>query len=814
MNEVQKWFIEETRLGIPADFTNEGIRGVEAYKATNFPTQLAIGQTWNRALVRKIGEITATEGRLMGYTNIYAPILDVGRDQRWGRYEEVYSESPYLVAQLGTEMAKGLQTDFKVASTAKHYCLYSNNKGAREGFSRVDPQFSPREGENIHMYPFKEVIKNAGILGVMSSYNDYDGEPIQGSYHYLTERLRNDFGFKGYVVSDSDAVIYMYNKHRTARDYKDAVKQSVLAGMNVRCTFRSPDSFILPLRELIADKQIPMTQIDRLVTDILRVKFKVGLFNQPYVKDLKKADRVVNSKENNKVALQVSRESLVLLKNKKQLLPFNKKNIKRIAVIGPNADDAKYALTHYGPLAVEVKTVLKGIQEKVGDQIEVNYEQGCDLVDKNWPRSELIPQALTQQEKEKINKAVALAEKSDVVVVVVGGNGRTCGENKSRTSLQLPGHQLKLLQALHKTNKPIVAVVISGRPLAINWTNANIPVIIQAFYPGSQGGAAIADVIFGDYNPGGKLSVTVPKTVGQIPLNFPCKPASQVSAGSAANSRPLYHFGYGLSFTKFKYSNIKISPKVITNKQNVTVTFDVKNTGKYDGDEIVQLYTRDVFSSITTYEQNLRGFERVKLKKGETKTVSFTIRPQDIQLLNKDWKWVVEPGRFNVMIGASSVDIRLKSSFNVVDDNVDLGKLKAAKSSAQRLREKMKFVKVTSNSQKMKNAFDNNEKTFWSTSSLDDEIILSLDQNIKTDSISILWKGNAQYKFEIKANAGGGQWGTVYKGQSKKGSKKLETYRFKADGISELKIIVKGNDKNKKSEIIEIKTKAFKGNNA
>ncbi|MFA6780452.1 MAG: glycoside hydrolase family 3 N-terminal domain-containing protein, partial [Paludibacteraceae bacterium] len=258
LNEVQRFFIEETRLGIPVDFTNEGIRGVESYKATNFPTQLGLGHTWNRKLIEKVGQITGREARLLGYTNIYAPILDVGRDQRWGRYEEVYGESPFLVAELGISMVKGLQKDFQVASTGKHFAAYSNNKGGREGMSRVDPQMSPREVENIHMYPWERVIREANMLGVMSSYNDYDGFPIQSSYYWLTTRLRKQMGFMGYIVSDSDAVEYLFSKHNTASDMKDAVYQSVMAGLNVRCTFRSPDSFVLPLRELVQEDKIDM----------------------------------------------------------------------------------------------------------------------------------------------------------------------------------------------------------------------------------------------------------------------------------------------------------------------------------------------------------------------------------------------------------------------------------------------------------------------------------------------------------------------------------------------------------------------------
>lgn len=364
LNEVQRFFIEETRLGIPVDFTNEGIRGVESYRATNFPTQLGLGHTWNRELIRQVGLITGREARMLGYTNVYAPILDVGRDQRWGRYEEVYGESPYLVAELGIEMVRGMQHSHQVAATGKHFVAYSNNKGAREGMARVDPQMSPREVEMIHVYPFKRVIKEAGLLGVMSSYNDYDGVPIQGSYYWLTTRLRGEMGFRGYVVSDSDAVEYLYTKHSTAKDMKEAVRQSVEAGLNVRCTFRSPDSYVLPLRELVKEGGLSEEVINDRVRDILRVKFLVGLFDTPYQTDLAGADKEVEKAENESLALQASRESLVLLKNENNVLPLDINNVKKIAVCGPNADEEGYALTHYGPLAVEVTTVLEGILPK------------------------------------------------------------------------------------------------------------------------------------------------------------------------------------------------------------------------------------------------------------------------------------------------------------------------------------------------------------------------------------------------------------------------------------------------------------------
>ena len=621
INEVQRFFVEETRLGIPADMTNEGIRGVEAYKATNFPTQLGLGHTWDRDLVRRIGYITGREGRLLGYTNVYAPILDVGRDQRWGRYEEVYGESPYLVAELGVEMAKGLQTDYQVAATGKHFIAYSNNKGAREGFSRCDPQMSPREVEMVHVYPWRRVIAEAGLLGVMSSYNDYDGFPIQSSYYWLMERLRKDFGFKGYVVSDSDAVEYLYMKHHTAKDMEESVLQSVRAGLNVRCTFRSTESYVEPLRNLIKKGAISMKTIDDRVRDILRVKFLVGLFDHPYQTDLKAADDEVNSEANQAVSLEAARKSLVLLKNAGNLLPLQRDGLKRIAVCGPNADAKSHVLTHYGPLAVDVTTILDGIKAKAAPGTEVVYTQGCDLVDANWPESELIREPLTPQEQSEIDKAVEQARNSDVAIVVLGGNTRTCGENKSRSGLDLPGRQLDLLQAVMQTGKPVVLVLINGRPLTINWADKHVPAILEAWYPGSQGGTAVAEALFGDINPGGKLTVTFPKTVGQIPFNFPSKPASQVNGSTGKGPKggmtraagALYPFGYGLSYTTFEYSDLTISPTTVTDCQPVHVTCNIKNTGKRAGDEVVQLYVRDEVSSVTTYEKNLVGFERVSL---------------------------------------------------------------------------------------------------------------------------------------------------------------------------------------------------------
>ena len=790
LNEVQRFFVEETRLGIPVDFTNEGIRGVESYRATNFPTQLGIGHTWNRSLVRRIGEITGREARMLGYTNVYAPILDVGRDQRWGRYEEVYGESPYLVAELGIEMVHGLQKDHQVAATAKHFVAYSNNKGAREGMARVDPQMSPREVEMIHVYPFRRVIQEAGLLGVMSSYNDYNGIPIQGSFYWLTTRLRGEMGFKGYVVSDSDAVEYLYTKHGTAKDMKEAVRQSVEAGLNVRCTFRSPESFVEPLRELVKEGGLSEELINDRVRDILRVKFLVGLFDAPYQTDLAGADEEVENPTNEDVALQASRESIVLLKNDKQTLPLDIDRIKTIAVCGPNADEEGYALTHYGPLAVDVTTVLEGIQAKVEDKAEVLYTKGCDLVDAHWPESELIEYPLTDDEQAEIDRAVANARRADVAVVVLGGGQRTCGENKSRSSLDLPGRQLKLLQAVQATGKPVVLVLINGRPLSINWADKFVPAIVEAWYPGSKGGTAVADVLFGDYNPGGKLTVTFPKSVGQIPFNFPCKPSSQVDGGknpgpdgnmSRVNGA-LYPFGYGLSYTTFEYSDLKISPAVITPNETVTVTLNVTNTGSRAGDEVVQLYTRDVVSSVTTYEKNLAGFERVHLQPGETKQVTFHLDRKQLELLNADMKWVVEPGEFVVMAAASSEDIRQTAVLRVEDYATRNARLKAQKKESP--------VTASTNPESVLNVLDGKPETYWQGNK-GDYLTVALKGNPKVDEVTLTFSRDNQLpaNFEIQLSGGGGQFLTVYSGTVSEYNKP-HTYTFRGTTASDLRILL------------------------
>lgn len=661
IHECQRWFVEETRLGIPVDFTNEGIRGLCHYQATLFPAQSGQGSTWNKDLISKIAEITAVEAKALGYTNIYSPILDIAQDPRWGRVVECYGEDPYLVGQLGKRMIEGLQKH-GVVSTPKHFAVYSIPVGGRDEDTRTDPHVAPREMRTLYLEPFRVAFQEAGALGVMSSYNDYDGIPISGSYHFLTEILRNEWGFKGYVVSDSEAVEFLYNKHRVAEDAVDAAAQVVNAGLNIRTNFSPPEDFILPLREAVKKGKVSVRTIDQRVREILGVKFMMGLFDNPYIGNGKEADKVVANSEHKKVSLEAARQSIVLLKNQDNVLPLNK-NLKKIAVIGPNADEKKDFVCRYGPAKPPIITVKEGLEAFLPDA-EIIYEKGCDILDKNFPESEIISEPLNDEEKAMIDKAVEAAKQSDVAVVVLGGSEKTVREVFSRSNLDMPGRQLDLLKAVYATGKPVILVLIDGRAVSMNWANKYIPGIIQTSFPGEFTGTAIAEVLFGDYNPGGKLAVTYPKSVGQIPFAFPFKPGSDTK-GPVRVSGALYPFGYGLSYTTFDYSDMKVTPVKTGLLSDVTVSFKVTNTGKTAGDEVVQLYLNDEVSSVTTYTSVLRGFERIHLKPGETKEVKFTLTSQDLGLWNRHNEFVVEPGFFEVRAGASSQDIRLKERFEI-----------------------------------------------------------------------------------------------------------------------------------------------------
>lgn len=658
---IQRWFVEKTRLGIPVDFTNEGIRGLCHDRATYFPAQCGQGATWNKKLIARIGEVEAKEAVALGYTNIYSPILDIAQDPRWGRCVETYGEDPYLVGELGKQMITSLQK-YNLVATPKHFAVYSIPIGGRDGKTRTDPHVAPREMRTLYIEPFRMAFQEAGALGVMSSYNDYDGEPITGSYHFLTEILRQEWGFKEYVVSDSEAVEFISNKHKVADTYEDGIAQAVNAGLNIRTHFTPPADFILPLRKAVDNGKISQETLDKRVAEILRIKFRLGLFDNPYRGNGKQAEQIVHSKEHQAVSLEAARQSLVLLKNETNLLPLSK-SIRSIAVIGPNANEQTQLICRYGPANAPIKTVYQGIKELL-PHTEVIYKKGCDIIDPHFPESEILDFPKTAEEVQLMEEAIRAAKQAEVVVMVLGGNELTVREDRSRTSLNLPGRQEELLKAVCATGKPIILVMLDGRASSINYAAAHIPAILHAWFPGEFCGQAVAEALFGDYNPGGRLAVTFPKSVGQIPFAFPFKPGSDESSSTSVYGA-LYPFGHGLSYTTFTYSDLHISPSHQGVQGDIHVSCKIKNTGKIKGDEVVQLYLRDEISSVTTYTKVLRGFERISLKAGEEQTVHFRLRPQDLGLWDKNMNFRVELGSFKVMLGASSTDIRLHGQFEI-----------------------------------------------------------------------------------------------------------------------------------------------------
>jgi beta-glucosidase len=674
LNTVQRWFIEETRLGVPVDFTNEGIRGLNHDRATSFPAQLGVASAWDRDLVEQIGTITGREARILGYTNVYSPILDLPRDPRWGRTVECYSEDPYLTATLGRIQVRAIQSAH-VVSTPKHFAVYGIPKGGRDGAERTDPQATLGEVEMMYLVPFKAAIQEAGALGVMSSYNDYDGIPMTGSPYFLTEILRKRWGFKGYVVSDSRAVEFIETKHHVAANYLEAVRQAITAGLNIRTAFTPPDVYINAVRDLVAGGSLPIQVVDDRVRDVLRVKFWLGLFDHPYVDDPAQANRVVRSPEHLDVARRAALESIVLLKNDGGVLPL-RKDLKSILVTGPNATETRNAVSRYGPSNIPVVSVLEGIRSKLGPGVQVLYTKGSDFVDATFPESEIMPVPPNEQEQADLDKARDLARQVDAAIVVLGENDRLVGESRSRTSLDLPGFQLRLAQVVqesaHAEGKPTIVILLNGRPLTINWIDRHVRAIVEAWFQGEYAGTAIADILFGDYNPSGKLPLTFPKTVGQIPFNFPFKRGSQVPDDKLdAQERrtmvngALYPFGHGLSYTTYEYSALTISPTTGRPDGTIEVALDVENRGARAGTEIVQLYLSEQTTSIVYYDKVLRGFERVPLEPGEKKHVRFTLHPEDLMVLGRDMRWSVEPGRFDVLVGASSEDIRLRSTVEI-----------------------------------------------------------------------------------------------------------------------------------------------------
>ena len=673
VRRIQRWFVEETRLGIPVDFSNEGIHGLNHTKATPLPAPIAIGSTWNRGLVREAGAIVGREAKLIGYSNVYAPILDVARDPRWGRVLECYGEDPYLVGALGLEMCRGIQAE-GVAATLKHYAAYSVPKGGRDADCRTDPHITPRELHEIFLSPFARVIREAKPMGVMCSYNDWNGEPIASSRWFLFDLLRGTYGFDGSVVSDSDAVEFVQTKHQVAATYEEAVAKTVAAGLNVRTRFGVPDDFTAALKRAIAQGLVSVPEVDARVAEVLSVKFRLGLFDNPYLGDAENADRLAGADKQGDFVERLQAESMVLLKNDGGVLPLTRGKIKKLLVTGPLADHVDVMSSRYGPNGLKCESVLEGLKTYLGSDAVI-YHRGCETVDARWPTSEILPEPPSAAELAQIDEAVAESTEVDAIVAVLGEDTFVTGESRSRTSLELPGRQQLLLEKLVATGKPVVLVLINGQPLTVNWAAAHVSAILEAWFPGPKGGAAVAKTLFGEINPSGKLTVTFPKAVGQIEYNFPYKKGShgkQNRLGDPNGSGvtrvvgPLYPFGHGLSYTDFRYSDLKIVPERGSATEPRRISFTVTNVGTCAGAEVVQLYVRDEVSSVVTYDSVLRGFDKVALQPGESKVVEMELKPEDLQILDQKMEWSVESGRFQIRIGASSEDIRLQGVMTVL----------------------------------------------------------------------------------------------------------------------------------------------------
>ena len=668
-NALQKYVMENTRLGIPLFLAEEAPHGHMAIGTTVFPTGFGMAATWDPALIEKAGEVIGREIRLQGGHISYGPVLDLAREPRWSRVEETMGEDPVLAGELGAAMVKGLgggdlSKPWSTIATLKHFIGYGTTEGGQNGGITVA---GARELQESFLPPFKKAIE-AGALSVMTSYNSLDGIPSTASKALLTDLLRHEWGFKGFVVSDLYSIDGICGTHRVARNKQEAGIMALKAGVDADLGALA----FAPLVDAAQKGLVSEAEIDVAVKRILRMKFEMGLFDHPYV-DVEKARQQVRSDNNKDVALSVAREAITLLKNesntgRRGILPLTKNE--RVLVCGPNADNVYNMLGDYTAPQEEghVKTILDGIRTKL-PAAQVEYVKGC---------------AVRDTTESNIAEAVETASKADVIIVAVGGSSARdfktsyketgaavtdsktvsdmdCGEGFDRATLTPLGDQMKLLKALKTTGKPLVVIYIEGRPMDKSWAAQYADALLTAYYPGQEGGTAIADVLFGDYNPAGRLPVSVPANIGQLPVYYNKKPPMPHDYVEMS-ARPLYAFGFGLSYTTFKYDNLRIEQQ---GKTDFCITLDVTNTGRYDGDEVVQLYLHDEFASTAQPLIQLKKFERIFIPQGETREVSFSLNADDLSIINADMKRVVEPGDFTIMIGSSSDNILLQQTITV-----------------------------------------------------------------------------------------------------------------------------------------------------
>ncbi len=659
-NDIQKWVKENTRLGIPVMFHEECLHGHTGPKGTSFPAAIGLASTWDPALIRDVFASVAAEVRARGAQECLAPVLDLARDPRWGRTEETYGEDPYLVTKIGLGAIRGFQGDgpwidkSHVMATAKHFAVH----GQPEGGTNVGTgNLSERVVREYFLKPFEAAVKEGHVQTLMASYNEIDGIPSHSNKHLLDDILRHEWGFDGLVVSDYFGIDELIRVHHVAPSLDVAAKMSLDAGVDIELPFTSAYP---TLKEQVQQGKVSLAMIDRAAGRVLRAKFIAGLFEDPFV-DPAYAEKITNSPEHQQLALKAAHETMILLKNQNNLLPLDKSKLKRIAVIGPNAGELH--LGGYSGKPGRGVSILQGIKDKVGPGVEVLYSEGCKITESlpDWDADKVVLGDPALNAK-RIAEAVAVAKKADAVILVIGENEQTSREAWAknhlgdRLSLDLLGNQDDLAKQIVATGKPVVALLLHGRPNSINYVAENVPAILDGWYLGQEGGTAAADVIFGDYNPGGKLPITVPRSVGQLPDYYYQKPSAKRGFVDGPVT-PLFPFGWGLSYTTFKYSNLKLAQDSIGPEGETKVSVDVTNTGKVRGDEVAQLYIHQVVSSVTRPVKELRGFERISLNPGETKTVEFKLGPQELSYLNRDMKRVVEPGTFEIMAGSNSDEL-------------------------------------------------------------------------------------------------------------------------------------------------------------
>ncbi len=775
INDLQSYVIEHNRWGIPALIMCEMLHGYTGEGGTAFPMSIGLGSTWDTNLMKRIGQVIGTEGRAHGVHYGLGPVLGIGREPRWGRVAETFSEDTYLAGEIGLAMITGVQGDTlasnrSMISEPKHFAVHSV---PQTGSNSSPILVGERTAREDFLPVFEKAFVKGGALGTMVAYTELDGIPCAANKWLLTDVLRKEWGFKGIAISDLGAIRYIQTTHYAADSPKETIRQSVTAGIDMQFYDFTYEFWQNTIMELVKENKIPMSDIDRAAGGVLRLKFLLGLFEDPYTQQ-KWIDERFHSQEHQNIALEAGRKSIILLKNENNVLPL-KKEIKSIAVIGPNAD--AFRLGGYSVRKKTGVTVLEGIRKAAGSEIKVFYEKGVNLIDKgeaissefllmpdgktpglkgeyfnntklegkpdvvrmdkkvefDWPwfpvdgigedffsvrwTGYLIPKksfdgwiglstddgirlwiddelfidswnkgAIIEKKpihldggkkykirletfegqwgarahlrwdyhKVDLDPAVEIAKRADIAIVVLGESRELVEENRDVATLDLKGNQVALIQAIQETGTPVVCVLLNGRPLSINWIDENVPAILEAWFPGEAGGTAVADVLFGNYNPAGRLPITVPRSVGQLPFYYNQKP-STIHRYVSEKDTPLYPFGFGLSYTKFAYSNLKITNFY---KENgiVKVSVDVENVGNFDGEEVVQLYINDLYSSVTTPRKTLKGFKRIQIKKGETKTISFQLTSDELAIWNREMKRVVEPGEFEVMVGGNSVD--------------------------------------------------------------------------------------------------------------------------------------------------------------